>query len=419
MRVLWFTHTPSQGSDYIRSKRIGGGWIQSLEAELTKNVNIELGVAFKCNQADLLPFKIGNTQYFPYFIKADKRKLFQIYKRWNHDIESNYYNQHYLDIIQQFNPDIIQIFGTEFDYSLIASLTSIPCVIHIQGNLITVKHKWFSGLTAIDILRYANKKALLQGYGIFHQYFIVEKSAERELNVFKSCKYYMGRTEWDKRLTTVLSPNSKYFHCEEIIRQSFYSEQWKPNNKNELILFVSIRNVIYKGLEVIFECSKLITESFPNFKFLWKVAGIAEGDELVRIIEKKYKGKFKSISIQLLGSLGEKELIDSMLTADVFVHPSHIDNSPNSLCEAMILGMPIISTSVGGIPNLIENRKEGILIQDGDPFALAGGILELFKDKDLAQSLGANARKRAFYRHNPEKIGVTVYDIYSSILNGN
>ena len=419
MRVLWFTHTPSLGSDHIRLKKIGGGWIQSLEAELAKNTNIELGIAFKCDQADIKFFKSGNTQYYPYFLPAEGNRFVQIYKRWKHDIGANRFDKHYLEIIQKFKPDVIHIFGTEFEHSLIVSLTTVPCIIHLQGNLIAVKHKWFSGLTSLDIIRYSKKKPLLQGYGLFHQYFTITKSVEREFKVFRACKYFMGRTDWDRRLTSILSPKSRYFHCEEIIRRNFYLHEWKSQNKTVYTIFSSIRNVIYKGIETIFECSKLLSESFPEFNFIWKVAGISPSDELIYMLERKYSGKFKNYNVQLLGSIDENALIDSMLDADIFVHPSHIDNSPNSVCEAMILGMPVIATSVGGIPSIIENNKEGLLIQDGDPFALAGGILELFKAKNLAQSLGSNARRKAFDRHNPEHIGSTVYDIYSSILKEN
>lgn len=72
----------------------------------------------------------------------------------------------------------------------------------------------------------------------------------------------------------------------------------------------------------------------------------------------------------------------------IFIHPSHIDNSPNGLCEAMLLGMPIIAIYAGGIPSLLVNRREGLLVQDGDPYAMAGAIIELLKDAGLAKGFG-------------------------------
>ena len=66
---------------------------------------------------------------------------------------------------------------------------------------------------------------------------------------------------------------------------------------------------------------------------------------------------------------------------------------------------------------IIENKKEGLLIQDGDPYALAGAIVELIKDNNLANSLGENAREKALIRHNPASIAQMVKNIYASILS--
>jgi glycosyltransferase involved in cell wall biosynthesis len=83
----------------------------------------------------------------------------------------------------------------------------------------------------------------------------------------------------------------------------------------------------------------------------------------------------------------------------------------------MLLGMPIIATFAGGIPTTVENKKEGLLVQDGDPYALAGAILELKENSNYANELGNNARAKAMCRHNPDKIVNKLLNIYSSIIN--
>ena len=118
-----------------------------------------------------------------------------------------------------------------------------------------------------------------------------------------------------------------------------------------------------------------------------------------------------------MGRLEDSELLKVMLKSSLFVHPSHIENSPNSVCEAMLLGMPIIATYTGGTSSLIENNKEGLLVQDGDSYSLAGSILELAGNRELAENLGANAKKRSFARHDPLKISENVIKIYYEILS--
>jgi glycosyltransferase involved in cell wall biosynthesis len=230
----------------------------------------------------------------------------------------------------------------------------------------------------------------------------------------------MGRTDWDKRITLVLSPHSKYFHCDEIMRSEFYLHQWQPKTiQTNYTIVTIIKSNVYKGLETVFECKKILAQSFPELDILWKVAGIKEQDEISYLVERKYKTRFTDYNIELLGPLLENELINELLTADLFVHPSHIENSPNSVCEAMLLGMPVIATYAGGTPSILSDKNEGLLVQDGDPYALAGAIIELFRDRGFANILGVNARIKSLMRNDPKKIVKDVMNIYSSILSEN
>lgn len=415
LKVLWFTNTPSLSADHLENKSIGGGWIDSLETELTRIDSIELGITFK-HEREIKPFVLNKTTYYPIYTKSAKGKIKNLATRWQKPIENEEDIEAYLNVIEEFKPDIIHIFGTEEVFGLIISKTNLPCIIHIQGNLTVYGHKWYSGITAIDVLRYSKKLALLKGFGIYHHYFINKKLAARERRIFQQCHYFMGRTDWDRRITSVLSPNAKYFHCDELIRPKFYSHRWIPKVKHPSILITTIRNVIYKGLETIFECKKILNAINAEYKIIWKIAGVNDKDEISYLVERKYKCTFIEIGVELLGPLQESELIDEMLDADIFIHPSHIDNSPNSVCEAMLLGMPVISAFAGGIPSIIEDRKEGILVQDGDPYALAGAIIELLKNGKDAKELGTQARNTAITRHKPEGVVNQLLEIYHSML---
>jgi glycosyltransferase involved in cell wall biosynthesis len=83
------------------------------------------------------------------------------------------------------------------------------------------------------------------------------------------------------------------------------------------------------------------------------------------------------------------------LDADVYVQPSRVDNVPLAAAEAMALGLPVIGSSVGGIPELIENRKTGLLVPPDDPAALAGAIEEILADPARAAELARAGRARA------------------------
>lgn len=412
MKVLWFVNTPSLGASYLKATTVGGGWIESLEAKITQIPDLHLGIVFKWGNAQVSPFTIERTKYYPVYKPLPQGKLKKILHRWKHKIDYEENIPVYLNIIEEFKPDLIHIFGTEDDFGLVIPQTATPCIIHIQGNLTVYSHKWYSGISGSDVLQHSKLSILLKGNGLFHEYQVYKKEAERERKIFQSCHFFTGRTDWDRRIALSLSPRATYFHCEEMLRQEFYLNQWNPFSAASYTIVTTIRKNIYKGLETILECKKILEKNFSQFQIQWKVAGIKEGDELVDLVESKYKEKFKDYNIQLLGPLNVNQLITEMLTANLFIHPSHIDNSPNSLCEAMILGLPVISTYAGGIPSLLEDKKEGILVQDGDPYALCGAIIELLRDKEYAASLGKNARMRASLRHNEQNIIDTVLKMY-------
>jgi len=85
----------------------------------------------------------------------------------------------------------------------------------------------------------------------------------------------------------------------------------------------------------------------------------------------------------------------------------------------MALGMPVIATKVGGVSSLINDDVEGIMVQEGEPYALAGAILDLINNYEKARELGRNARVKAFKRHYPKDILENLLSIYDAIITDN
>ncbi|MBN1181894.1 MAG: glycosyltransferase family 4 protein [Bacteroidales bacterium] len=403
---------------HFDQKGIGGGWIESLEKELTKDQNIKLGISYNVYGVEDGSFKTNNTTYYPVIKARPKNKIMRIVEGWNHKSQLRSDMKPYLDVIDDFKPDVIHIFGTESEFGLLSSFTGIPCLIYIQGILTIVTRKWFSGLSPFEVFKHSHKLSILKGRGLYHDYYKTLKAARREEIIYKSNKIFIGRTDWDRRISSVLSPGSQYFHCDEIMRSVFYQNEWISKSRRETFTIISTtRKAIYKGLETILESALYVKRFFPKYKFKWRVAGVRNTDEVSLLIERKLKVRFGDVGISLLGPLSEEELVTEMLQADLFVHPSHTDNSPNSICEAMLLGMPIIATYAGGIPSIILDKEEGLLIQDGDSIALTGAVLELYHNPESSILLGENARKKALMRNHPAKVIKVLLGIYNVVLN--
>jgi glycosyltransferase involved in cell wall biosynthesis len=100
--------------------------------------------------------------------------------------------------------------------------------------------------------------------------------------------------------------------------------------------------------------------------------------------------------VSLAGSMDNRAARRAMASADVFVHPSLYDNLPFAIIEAFAEGLPVIATRVGGIPELIDDGTNGLLIDGGDEAGLARALERVLSDEPLREKLGANARAR-FY----------------------
>lgn len=401
MRVLWFSNTPAAGDEFISSDGTGG-WLKSLDKAIQNRV--ELHVAFYDRRYPS-EFTVGATTYHQIAPKNKlsliKRRLLFFFRRKNPDIPR------YLEVINLVKPDIIHIHGTEKPWIELIQYTDIPVILSIQAILTVMNYKYFSGISRKDV-------PLMSRYLSDYQGYLKEGAIERIY--LKNLQYVLGRTDWDKRVYSLLSPRAKYFVCNEILRDGFYRSQWKweMNHPGRYIIHTTTGTMLFKGLETICEAAEELERL--GFQFEWRVAGISPESEIVGIVRKRLKHHLPE-SILLLGPLQEDKLIKKMLEADIYVNASHQDNSPNSLCEAMLLGMPCIATCAGGSNTILRDKETGILIQDGDPWALAGAILELFKNKENARNYALAAREDSLKRHDKTIIVNNLIAVYREIVS--
>jgi len=401
LKVLWFSLSPGLSAAHLNDKSQGAGWLKSLEKNIQDKIDLSIA------------FTLGRTKYFP--IKRHKHgKISKTKRRILNAIESESDIKLFLEIVDDVKPDIIHIHGTESPFGLVQKVVNIPAVVSIQGIITVYRHKYFSTISYSDVLKYSRLRSFLYSVTFVNVYKWFAKMALREQQIYSYTKHFIGRTAWDKRVTLALAPSAAYYHNDEILRDSFYKYEWNNNKPTgQLTLFTTNGSDIYKGIETLLECAYLLDVNKIDYK--WQVAGLKKNDEVVNIAAKSIR-KSISTNITFLGSLDEQSLVQALLKTHIYVATSHIENSPNSLCEAQILGVPCIATHAGGTSSLLEDNKDGILIQDGDPYSMAGAIMELKDNYDEAIIFGKNSRTKALLRHDPDKITTDLLNIYKNIL---
>jgi glycosyltransferase involved in cell wall biosynthesis len=417
MRVLWFSNTPSMAAAKVSKNTAGGSWIESLEKEFGNFQEIELGIAFKkpVTQADEIKIEGSNTRYF--MVPQYPQNKFRL---WLNRCFSRPFSKkslpHYLKVVEDFEPDVILFFGSEFDYPLIIPKINIPSIIWFQGNLTVYNEMYENGIQIRNTFKFETLKRILKCYTIYHDYQLFKRRVAREKEIFSIAENFIGRTSWDKRVVSIMAPQANYYHSEEALREPFWNHQWTVHQgRKKFVVTTVIRGLLYKGLETIFKSALLLEEALDD-EFEWNVIGISEGSAYVKSAKKAAHYNSKNTTVKLLGSKFGNDLVQQLIKADVYVHPSHIENSSNAIQEAMLLGMPVVATNVGGTPSLFEDTKEGILVQSKDPYAMAGALLELHDNPDKAKEMGKNARLFGLERNNNQKICQNLIEIFDKVI---
>lgn len=421
MNVLWLTNSPCSSIERKGGKTIFGGWLTSLEKEITKYNDINLSISYLSNIQES-PFTYMNVNYFPIHIgtsvKNRKLRTFIDSHQSFRQKENNALPQ-ILQIIDDIHPDLIHIHGTEELWGIVYKhISNVPIVFSIQGLIAPIKEKLFSGMQLKNVRRFDSIVDYILNNNIRRIHSSFKYRSVRENEYLKNASYIIGRTTWDERCTLALNYNRKYFTVNEILRSPFYNSVWsfKQCKGRKIRIISTFSGAVYKGFETTLQTAHIL-QSYSKINFEWHIVGYTKDSKWCKVAEIEKKLKISDYPFVFHGRIDANNLAQLLSESDIYVHVSHIENSPNSVCEAMLVGLPTIASFAGGTSSIIKDGEEGILVQDGDPYVLAGNIVYLTQNPDLAMYYSTNAKRTARQRHKPENVYKELLSVYSSILS--
>ena len=420
MKILWLTNIPLPdiSQKLGLDNYISGGWIVALAENLLKSSDIELISVFpQSKQKSMLSGEINNIKYYGFFSEQCD---------WTN------YNKHmeeqFRSLILECQPDLVHVFGTEYPHSLCmikAFNNPNKTLIYIQGLSHIIAEQYCSGIP-YKIIKRRTLKDIIRKTSIIDEQkkYIIRGQAEKE--AFRLANQIMGRTDWDKACTLQLNPNANYHFANEILREQFYLRKWNVNDFEKYSIFVSQAFYPIKGLHFLIEALSIVVKQFPETKLY--IAGqnimkensfhnnirLTSYEKYIKDLVEKYKLQNNIIA---LGALNENEMCNALSKVNVFVLPSSIENSPNSLGEAMLMGVPSVCSNVGGVSNLMVHNEDGFLYQYDAPYMLAYYICKLFTDKELMSKFSESSKKRSKILFDKQINLNAVVEIYRSILN--
>ena len=238
--------------------------------------------------------------------------------------------------------------------------------------------------------------------------------------IFKTVNRIIALTEIERRYLSRLGANpDKIVIIPNAVDSSLLAYQ--PNvqrfrdtyhlKQDKIVLFVG-RIGLAKGLDTLVDViPNVLAQSDRNARFV--LVGPDLGDR--RGLEERARRLGVDGNLLFTGALIGDELLDAYHTADVVVLLSRFDASPIVLVEAMAAGKPIVATRVGGIPDIVQDGVNGLLVEPGDARATAAAINRVLVDSVLAQQLGQAGKTLVRERYQLSKVIQRVEGVYEEL----
>ena len=220
-------------------------------------------------------------------------------------------------------------------------------VISIQGLVSIIAKHYYVGLP-YSVLKKKTFRDWIRG-GLIQNRKNFEKSGVFEVKALQKVRHIIGRTTWDRACIKQINPEAKYYHCNETLRRGFYKHQWRIDSCEKHSIFLSQAGYPIKGLHFMLEALPEIIRRYPKTRLYIAGNNIIRCSNLKEKLKMTAYGKYNRRLIHELGDehvvftgpLDEKAMCERMCKSHVFVCPSSIENSPNSLGEAMLEGSVI------------------------------------------------------------------------------
>ena len=412
MKLLWLCNmVPGAVKQAMTGKEGNGLWVDHVLQDLRNQEDLEIRI--------LCPYKKeregkldGRCSYRTFCTKLPHQYLPELEERFLRELE-------------EFKPDVIHSWGVEYAHALAMANAAekTGCLnrmaVSIQGLCGFIAGHYCEGIPH-KVQRSTTFRDFLRKDNILQQQHKFELRGELERQTLKKVSHIIGRTHWDRACTASVNPNAVYHVCNETLRTPFYQDAWQYHRCRKHHIFAPGCSYPVKGFHHLLEAFAEVLKTWPDATLSLPGKSYLKAGMLRRNSYQKYLAELTrqyglEDKIEFLGSLDAAGMKKACLEANVFAMPSTIENSPNALGEAMILGVPCVAADVGGVTTLMTHQTEGFVYQSTAPYILAHFIKEIFAMEAGASALGQSARAHALKTHDPEANLRDLLNIYREI----
>ena len=415
MRLLWLCNLAPSAVEEKRGGKAGGGLWMDQMLEGLRNLGAEIRIL--CPGSTCMDGVVDSRCSFHCFRTAEPHE-------YQKGLEFEFRQQ-----LKTFRPQVVHVWGTEFGHTLAMMRACREedlldhTVVSIQGLCYIYAGHYAEGLPC-RIRRQYTFRDFLRRDNVVQQARKFSIRGLHELEALGLARHAIGRTDWDRACVSQIRPDCTYHFCNETLRQDFYEGSWSYATCRTHRIFASSSAYPVKGLHYLIQALAQVKRVYPDATLAVPGRDLLAEDTLRgRLRQTAYQRFLIRLirqygledSVEFLGRLSAEQMKQNYLQANVFALPSTIENSPNSLGEAMLLGVPCVAAHVGGVTTMMEDRKEGFVYQSTAPYMLAHYIMEVFAMGQKAETMGAAAAAHARRTHDPDTNLRTLVKIYEEI----
>lgn len=419
MKILWLSaiSLPAVNKVHGKTDAPTGGWISSMITELRKYDEItSINIVSVHRGKNIEHISTGKVIYT---LVPSKNGIFQYDPLLGKQLQK---------VISDYCPNIIDVQGIEFFLikSLLTCKVEVPVVATIQGLTSECVRHYNAGIKISEILGSLTLRNFIRYDGLFSGKRQYQRRGENEILSLKQLKYVIGRTGWDKAYALSHNRKLQYFHCGRILRDAFYQYHWKLDDAKRYSIFTTQARYPLKGLHVLLKAISILKAEYPYIKLYiggkdllnrddWlKKISFSDYQKYIKLLITRYDLKEQVV---FTGFLNDQEVADRLCKSHVFVIPSFIENSPNALGEAQMIGTPAVASLVGGNADYVKDEETGLLYNCNEPVMLAAKIKRIFDDDKLANYLSISSKKVTSSRHSRKENSTKLLSIYKKIGN--
>ena len=423
MKVLWVVNTifPYPAKQLGLNATCYGGWLLGLKNMFASNDKIELAIATIYQGESLKQINDDNEKIVYYLVPGRAKNSF----KYDSKIEK-YFKQ----IVEKYNPDLIHIHGSEYNYGL-GCMRACPegkYILSIQGLDKKIAENYFADMSYKDIIKNLTFRDIIKCDNIFNQKNKYMLAGKLEDEMIIRAKNIIGRTTWDRASTFSVCRDLNYYHCNEIIRDVFYERMgsWNIDNIEKNSIYMTQAGYPIKGLHVALKAISELVKKQIDVKLYISGKNIISRESLKDRIKMTGYGNYirKLINkynlqnnVIFLGELNQEQVVERMLKSNIVLLSSIVENESNSISEAAILGVPVISSYVGGAIDRMENGISGYVYPFNDHSILAYYIDKLLRDDKLAVKFSEQALKKYEVILDKSTNYSCMVSIYEEVLN--